>query len=269
MLETKQASLPMVQKSELPEALERELAGIKTASSLSVVLPAYNEAGAIATTLRHVIETLEPWVKEFEVLVVNDGSKDGTQAIVEAAAVADPRICLMNHPVNLGYGATLVSGFEASAKDLVFFMDADGQFNLRDIERFFPLIEEYDAVLGYRLDRQDTWMRKLNAWGWKQLVHTVYGLRVRDVDCAFKLYHGAFFREHKLETRGAMINTEVLYKLTRAGYTYTEVGVQHLPRRGGRATGAKPEVIARAFKDLFTYARKWRHEERSGSPGNA
>jgi hypothetical protein len=105
-------------------------------------------------------------------------------------------------------------------------------------------------------------MRKINAWGWKILVGMVFGVYVRDVDCAFKLYRGDFFREHKLETRGAMINTEILYKFTRAGYTYTQVGVRHLPRRGGKATGAKPSVILRAFRELFYYAMKWHREEK-------
>ncbi len=145
--------------------------------------------------------------------------------------------------------------------DLVFFMDSDGQFDIADLERFFAFIDEYDAVLGYRIDRQDTWVRKLNAWGWKMLVRLVFGLHVRDIDCAFKLYPGKFFHEHRLETRGAMINAEILYKFTRAGYTYTQLGVRHLPRHGGRATGAKPAVIARAFREMFTYARKWHREE--------
>jgi len=140
-------------------------------------------------------------------------------------------------------------------------MDSDGQFDIRDLVRFFPLIEEYGAVLGYRIDRQDTRMRKLNAWGGKQLVRFIFGSRVRYSDCVFKLFRAEFFRTQRLETRGAMINAEILYKLARAGYTYTEVGVQHLPRRAGKATGAKPTVILRALRELFIYAEKWRHEE--------
>ena len=235
---------------------------VLTRYSLSVILPAHNEEAVIADTIHTVIDTLTAWVQDFEVIVVNDGSKDATRTIVEAIAATDPRVCLINHATNQGYGAALVSGFEAVTRDLVFFMDSDGQFDICDLERFFPFIGEYDAVLGYRINRQDTWMRKLNAWGWKMLVSAVFGLHVRDVDCAFKLYRADFFREHRLETRGAMINAEILYKFTRAGYTYTQVGVRHLPRRGGRATGAKPAVIARAFRELFTYAWKWRAEER-------
>ncbi len=233
-----------------------------TRYSLSVILPAHNEEAAIAETVQTVVDTLTAWVQDFEVIVVNDGSKDATRTIVEAIAASDSRVRLINHAINQGYGAALVSGFEAVTKDLVFFMDSDGQFDIHDLERFFPFVGEYDAVLGYRIDRQDTWMRKLNAWGWKLLVSVVLGLRVRDVDCAFKLYRADFFREHRLETRGAMINAEMLYKFTRAGYTYTQLGVRHLPRCGGRATGAKPAVIARAFRELFTYAWKWHAEER-------
>jgi len=235
---------------------------VLTRYSLSVILPAHNEEAVIADTIHPVIDTLTAWVQDFEVIVVNDGSKDATRTIVEAIAATDPRVRLINHATNQGYGAALVSGFEAVTRDIVFFMDSDGQFDICDLKRFFPFIGEYDAVLGYRINRQDTWMRKLNAWGWKMLVSTVFGLHIHDVDCAFKLYRADFFREHRLETRGAMINAEILYKFTRAGYTYTQVGVHHLPRRGGRATGAKPAVIARAFRELFTYAWKWRAEER-------
>jgi glycosyltransferase involved in cell wall biosynthesis len=238
---------------------------LRTEHSLSVVMPAHNEEVAIAGTLRDVLDALSEWVRDFEVIVVNDGSKDETRTIVEEASMVDPRIRLINHDVNQGYGAALVSGFEAVTKDLVFFMDSDGQFDIHDLERFFSYIDEYDAVLGYRINRQDTWVRKLNAWGWKMLVRMVFGLHVRDIDCAFKLYRARFFRENRLETRGAMINTEILYKFTREGYSYTQLGVQHLPRRGGQATGAKLSVIARAFWEMFTFARKWRREERAGN----
>jgi glycosyltransferase involved in cell wall biosynthesis len=153
-----------------------------------------------------------------------------------------------------------VSGFAAATKELVFFMDSDGQFEIRDLQKFFPLIDTYDAVIGYRIDRQDSWMRKLNAWGWKQLVGWVLGVHVRDVDCAFKLLHTEFLHQHPLETRGAMINAELLHRLTRAGCSYEEIGVNHLPRLHGRATGARLSVILRAFCELFVSAHEWHRE---------
>ncbi len=236
-----------------------------TLPSLSVVLPAYNEEALIADTIVTIVSTLTTWMRDFEVIVVNDGSKDRTGEIVAHLSASEPRVRLINHPVNKGYGAALVTGFESVSKEMAFFMDSDGQFDIKDLVHFFPFIGEYDAVLGYRIDRQDTWMRKLNAWGWKQLVHFIFGVRVRDIDCAFKLFRAEFFRTHRLETRGAMINAEILYKLTRAGYTYTEVGVRHLPRRAGLATGAKPSVIIRALREMFFYAGKWRQEEQRNS----
>ncbi len=234
---------------------------ISTPRSLSVILPAYNEEALISDTISHVMSILSSWMQDFEVIVVNDGSKDRTGEIVADLEAYDRRIRLMNHPVNKGYGAALVTGFESVTKELAFFMDSDGQFDIRDLVRFFPLIEEYGAVLGYRIDRQDTWIRKLNAWGWKKLVGFVFRVHARDIDCAFKLFRAEFFHTNHLETRGAMINTEIVYKLARAGYTYTEVGVQHLPRLAGKATGAKPAVILRALRELFIYAEKWRKEE--------
>ncbi len=183
---------------------------LPTTHSLSIVMPAHNEEVAIAETLHAVVDAVSTWVPDYEVIVVNDGSKDSTRSIVEEIAASNPHVQLVNHPVNRGYGAALVSGFEACSKDLVLFMDSDGQFDIHDLERFFPYIDEYDAVLGYRVQRQDTW---------------------------------------------------ILYKFTRAGYTYTQLGVCHLPRRGGRSTGARPSVIARAFGEMFTYAWRWRRKE--------
>jgi hypothetical protein len=230
----------------------------RSVKSLSVILPAYNEEALIASTVRSVVETLSHWDLEFEVVVVNDGSRDRTGEIIESLAASDNRIRAITHPVNQGYGAALVTGFESADNDLAFFMDSDGQFDISDLADFLPLIEQYDTVWGYRRDRKDTRMRRLNAWGWKQLAHLFLGVSVRDVDCAFKLFRTEFFRTHQLETRGAMINAEMLYKLHRDGYTIGQVGVRHIERKAGKATGAKPAVIARAIKDLVVCTWRWR-----------
>lgn len=244
------------------EVIEQSVLPVRS-QSLSVILPAYNEEAVIEKTLIKVYTALSTWLDNFEIIVVNDGSRDRTAERVEAFTMHDARIRLINHTENQGYGATLVTGFRAVQHELIFFMDADGQFDIYDLERFFPLIERYDAIFGYRDPRCDPWIRKLNAWGWKQLVRLFFGIRVRDIDCAFKLYRAKFFQILDLETRGAMINTEMLYKFKRAGYSYTEVGVRHLPRTGGHATGAKPSVIMRALRELIYYARKWHREERA------
>jgi len=232
-----------------------------TKHSLSVILPAYNEAQVIASTVSTVHSVLDGWKVDFEIIIVNDGSTDQTGAILAALAARDPRIRFVTHPANQGYGAALVSGFAAATKELTFFMDADGQFDICDLRTFFLFIDRYDAVIGYRLDRQDSSMRKLNAWGWKLLIGWMLGVHVRDLDCAFKLLHTDFLHQRPLQTRGAMINAELLYTLKQAGGTYKELGVQHLPRQAGRATGASLSVILRAFRELFSYAYKWRREK--------
>ena len=153
--------------------------GEKTESShsLSIILPAYDEEYVIGATLEHVLSVLAVWVKDFEVIVVNDGSTDRTGAIVSAIEDAEPRVRVVTHERNQGYGSALADGFAAATKELTFFMDADGQFDICDLSRLFPFIDEYDAVIGYRLNRQDSWMRKLNAWGWNVLIRRVLGNR--------------------------------------------------------------------------------------------
>ncbi len=228
--------------------------------SLSVVLPVYNEESVIAATIEDVLNALPHWVRDYEVILVNDGSSDRTGDILAAIASSTPQVRVITHERNQGYGAALADGFTAASGELAFFMDADGQFDIHDLPRLLTFINEYDAVIGYRVHRQDTWMRKLNAWGWKTLIGIVLDVHVRDIDCAFKLLHTDFIHHYAPETQGAMINAEMLYKLTHAGYTYREVAVRHRPRHGGKATGANFRVIARAFRELFIYARKWRGE---------
>jgi glycosyltransferase involved in cell wall biosynthesis len=225
---------------------------------IAVVLPAYNEEAVISATLADVLSVLDAWGAEFEVIVVNDGSHDQTAAMVQAIAARDARVRLITHPVNQGYGAALADGFAAATKDLTFFMDADGQFTIQDLARLLILIDDTDAVLGYRVQRQDSWLRRANAWAWNALVGLTLGVRMRDLDCAFKLFRTSFLHTYPPETHSALINAELLYKLTRSGATYRQVGISHLPRQGGRATGANPGVILRAVWDLLTHARRWR-----------
>ncbi len=233
----------------------------KPGYSLSLVLPVYNEEQVIAQTLSDILAIVPTWTTDFEVVVVNDGSTDHTASILTNLCKHNQHLYVITHPVNQGYGAALVSGFAAATKELTFFMDSDGQFDIRDLATFFPFLAKYDAVIGYRKDRQDTWMRKFNAWGWKQAVRFFLGIQVRDLDCAFKLLPTELLHAHPLETRGAMINAEIIYTLQSTGCTYKEVGVRHLPRRAGRATGAKPAVIIRAFKELLIATHRWKQEQ--------
>lgn len=214
-------------------------------------MPAYNEEPNIAPQVLDVIETLRPITDDFEVIVVNDGSRDRTGEIVQELAAEYPQVRLVQHPKNQGYGAALYSGFTNASKELVFLTDSDRQFDLNDIHKLLPLIDKADIVAGYRAPRRDPPIRILNGWGWNALVVLLFGYVARDVDCAFKLFKRDILQRITLITRGATFSAEFLVRAQRAGYRIIEVPVTHRPRRAGSPTGARPDVILRAFKELF------------------
>jgi len=227
---------------------------------LTIVLPAFNEEGSIERALADATRVSDRMCAEHEIIVVDDGSHDGTAELVMSAAAADPRIRLVQHPRNLGYGEALRSGFRAARLDLVFFTDADNQFDLDELEAFLPWTDVVDVVAGYRTNRQDTWFRRLNARAWNYLVRALFYVPVRDIDCAFKLFRRKVFETIDLESVGAMVNTELMVKLGRSGAGVVELGVTHYPRTAGQARGASPRVIARA---LYELAKMYRRLERT------
>jgi glycosyltransferase involved in cell wall biosynthesis len=228
------------------------LAGPVSLRGICVVLPAYNEEAVIAQTINQCVDVLSVIAPDYEIVVVDDGSRDQTGAIVDALSATNQRIRVIHNTPNRGYGGALIAGFDAAAKALTFFMDSDGQFDIEDLATLLAQREQgYHAVLGYRRKRQDGWTRKVNAWGWNLLVSVLFGLRVRDVDCAFKLYDTELVRICDVHSEGAMVNTEMLVKLSRLGIPFVQVPVHHYPRLHGSATGANPAVIFRAFRELL------------------
>jgi glycosyltransferase involved in cell wall biosynthesis len=222
------------------------------AHRLSIVLPAYNEEASIETAVHRSLRVGDRLFDEIEVLVVDDGSKDRTADLVRKMAAIDPRVRLLQHPRNRGYGEALRTGFTAATMDLVFFTDADNQFDLDEIEQFIPLIDRVDVVAGYRDHRVDPPFRLANAKVWNLLVRLLFYVPVRDIDCAFKMFRREVFEGVHLESVGAMVNTELMVKIARSGYSVVEVPVSHLPRTAGAAHGAKLSVIFRALRELAT-----------------
>jgi glycosyltransferase involved in cell wall biosynthesis len=219
-------------------------------AAISAVLPAYNEEAIIADTARTMASVLADLVDDYEVIVVNDGSRDATAARVEAVNAENPRVRLISHAVNRGYGSALATGFSGATKELIFLTDGDKQFDVRELASFLPLIEGIDLVIGFRHPRRDPFMRRLNGWGWSRLVNLLFGYTARDVDCAFKLFRRQVWQTIHVESGGATFSAEFLIKARRAGFLIREQHVTHLPRTAGRATGARPDVILRAFRDL-------------------
>jgi glycosyltransferase involved in cell wall biosynthesis len=219
--------------------------------SISVFFPCYNEQDNVARTTERAIAVLEKLNADYEAIIVDDGSKDATGQIADKIAALNKRVRVVHHPTNLGYGAALQSGFRAAAKELVFYTDGDGQFDMSEMPPLLPLIKQYDIVSCYRLNRQDNMIRKINAWCWTKLVCFLFRMKIRDIDCAFKLYKREIFDNFKMTSAGALIDTEILARATRKGYTVTQRGVHHYPRTAGIQTGAKLGVIIRAFRELF------------------
>lgn len=230
--------------------------------SISVILPAFNEEENIPKTVAAVVDAIGRTATEYEVIVVDDGSKDRTAEVTTQLAERYPAVRLVRHPVNRGYGGALATGFAAAKKDLIFFTDSDNQFDIREIDKLLSHIGEYDLVIGYRSPRVDPFIRKLNAFGWKVLVNLIFGYTARDVDCAFKLFKREVLDNIKIESRGATFSAEFLVRARRKGYRIKEVPVKHLPRLAGQPTGARLSVILRAFRELISFRRRLIEEEK-------
>ena len=222
---------------------------------LSYFFPAHNEEANLEALVNEALDTLPGLADRFEIIAVDDGSRDATLAIAQRLAAAHPGVVrVVNHPVNLGYGAALRSGFQAARYDLVCFTDGDRQFRVADLGRLtarFAQVDHPDAVVGFRIKRADPLIRTLYARAYKLANRLFFGLRVTDVDCACKLFRRAALHGIRVESGGAFFSAELLIRFIASGATVAEVGVPHHPRTAGSPTGARPSVVWRAVKDFW------------------
>lgn len=230
---------------------------------LSLVIPAYDEAAVIEAAVREADDALGLLFVASEVIVVDDGSRDGMGEIVERLTGEFPRLRLVRHPVNRGYGAALRTGFEAAAFELVAFTDADCQFDLLDLGRMVPLTDRYPVVAGYRVERKDPWRRRFLSWGYNHLARRLLGTGVRDCDCALKVLRREALAELLPESRGFFVNAEMLTRARRSGYAVAEVPVTHRPRLGGESKVSLREV-PRTLRTLLGFW--WREVVRGPRP---
>ena len=219
-------------------------------SSLSVFFPAYNEQDIIAKTVENAMRAVSQMADDYEIIVVDDGSHDRTAAVVQDLARRDAHVRLVSHEHNCGYGAALRTGFASASKDLVFFSDADGQFDLSELSGLLPMLKRAPVVLGYRIRRSDPLYRLFIAKVYNIVIRLTFGLRVRDIDCAFKLFRRSVLEGVALESDGAFISSELLIKLRRNQVPMVERGVHHYPRTTGASKGATPAVILKTIRDV-------------------
>src|SRR5215211_1998348 len=219
--------------------------------SLSLVLPVHNEEENIGLVIERALAVLPQYAPEFEIVAVNDGSRDGSARVLDDLARAHPQVKPVEHKVNRGYGAAVTSGFRAATGDFVMFMDSDRQFDIADLALLAPLVGQFDIVAGFRMERNDPLHRRIFAEIFNVTVRILFGVHLRDIDCAFKVFRGKLLRSIELTAPGALINTEIQAKARRQGATLAQVGVHHYPRVAGTATGGSPRVIARAMKETL------------------
>jgi Glycosyl transferase family 2 len=218
--------------------------------SFSLCLPAYNEQDNIEDTLDAACAILPEFVERFELVVVDDGSKDETGLVLARFAEKEPRLCIVTHAENRGYGAAITSALRSSQGDLVCILDSDGQFSLLNLPELLLRMGTADVVIGYRKKRADSPIRLLNAWAWNRLMRVLLGIAVRDLDCAFKVFRQDTVQNLSLTSRGACISAEILVQCVRRGLKIAEVPVDHYSRSHGAPSGAALRVIAKAFREL-------------------
>jgi glycosyltransferase involved in cell wall biosynthesis len=222
---------------------------------LSFFFPAHNEEANIEGLVTEALESLPAIAETFEIIAVDDGSRDRTRVLADDLTAAHPGVVrAVHHPTNLGYGAALRSGFAATRYELIAFIDGDRQFRVEDLARLTePLAaaDGPDVVVGYRIRRADPLVRTLYARAYRLANRLFFGLSVSDVDCACKLFRREALEGIRVESDGAFFSAELLIKLRAAGRSVVEVGVPHYPRTAGSPTGAKPSVIFRAVRDFW------------------
>jgi len=251
-------------------------------AELSYFFPAHDEEANLPALVAEALETLPTLARRFEIVIVDDGSRDGTPGLADELASRHAEVRAVHHPTNLGYGAALRSGFAAARYPVLAFTDGDRQFRVADLGRLLAILEPIppaagggsavapDVVVGYRLQRADPLVRTVYARLYRLANRIFFGLRVRDVDCACKVFRRSALEGISVESGGAFFSAELLIKLQAAGHRIAEVGVPHYPRVAGRPTGAKPSVVLRAVRDFWNLRlRLWaspRRALRRGTP---
>lgn len=221
---------------------------------LSIILPAYNEEENLCTAVTRALGVVEKLARNYEVMIVDDGSNDGTAALAqELAAQNYPRVRVLRQPVNQGYGAALRAGFRHSRYELVFFTDSDNQFDISELKYFLPLADQFDMVTGFRVYRFDPVLRSMLSWIYNRIVGLLFRVRVRDVDCAFKLMRREVVSQITVESNNFFVCCELLAKARKWNFRIAEKGVRHFPRTAGESRVRASDIP----RTLSTLIRMW------------
>jgi glycosyltransferase involved in cell wall biosynthesis len=246
--------------------------GPATPTSLCVFFPAYNDSGTIASLVIRALQTASRLTPNHEVIVVNDGSTDSTAQILDALGPVYPALRVVTHEANRGYGAALRSGFAAASKDIIFYTDGDAQYDPSEMEMLWEEMGPgVDLVNGYKLSRSDPWHRIFIGRLYHHIVKISFGLKVRDVDCDFRMMRRTIFDKVRLEKSSGVICLEMMKKIQDAGFIIVEVPVHHYHRAFGRSQFFNFERIYRTALDVgrLWFALVIRRVHRHPAPNGA
>lgn len=232
---------------------------------LSVFFPAYHDEKNIDKVVHKAVEVLEDLkLPDYEITIIEDGSPDKTGEVADALAAQYPKVKVIHHEKNKGYGATLWEGFTTAKFEYVFYTDGDNQFDLDELRKFVALIPFSDMVIGYRKKKQYSTYRKLTSFVYNFVLRFAFDTDYIDIDCAFKVIRTELFRKINVKTKDAFIDAEIMIRARLEGYTFTEVGVRHLPRVDGVSTAARPSIIFRTIGEIIRFRREIKGELLAG-----
>jgi len=224
---------------------------------ISIILPALNEEHNLEALINEVIDYFDCTHRKYEIMVVNDGSTDKTGEIADRLSITYKNVFVIHHTENKGYGKSLKDGFHASKYQYLFFTDADRQFKINSLDKFLPFMKEgkVDMVIGYRIDRKDTYFRKLLGWCFNRIMRILFFLDYKDIDCAFKLFKREAFECLEIKSDDFLFNAELLAKAKVKKMSIAQIGVEHYPRCGGKST-ISYKTIYLAIKKLLSLYRE-------------
>jgi glycosyltransferase involved in cell wall biosynthesis len=228
--------------------------GEEKLSGLSIVLPAYNEEANIEAAVRAALDLAPEIAREFEVIVVDDGSRDGTAEIIQSLVTdRHPVVRMLRHLDNKGFGAALRTGFSRARYEHVFYTDADRQFDIGELVYFVPLMRRFDVITGFRVYRYDTAFRIVASWGYNVLVRLLFRVKIRDVDCSFKVFRREVLDKITIESEDFFVDTELIAKARKWNFRIAEKGVRHYPRVAGETSVNAGDIP----RTLRTVTRMW------------
>lgn len=236
------------------QSLEEKRNLPKKQYQISAFFPMYNDSGTVELMYKRLTKVLSEHCDDYEIIMVNDCSPDNSGEIANNIALQDKRVRVIHHETNKGYGGALRSGFAAATKHLVFYTDGDAQYDVSELSLLIPFIEDYDIVNGFKIKRHDPFYRTILGKMYNFGMHIMFGLKVKDVDCDFRLMHTNIFRNITLESNTGLICTEMMRKIQDGGYTIKNVPVNHFDRQYGKSQFFRPKRI---FKTLFGLINQW------------